>query len=230
MRNGARALADPDALLSGPVRPVIPSPGAANNDMRHLTRNALAMILVSVALCACGSGKDAAGAGHTAATKRKLSAQEQLNRSLVSAFTQTKLGSRPLPLDVKFALTSKPDLSQPVEVVVAIVPTAGNLDRIYGHVEGDEGLDVVGSGELEEEAKPVENTPIQRSVKLQAKKDGIYTVTAVITVDSGGQVGTQNYSFPLIAGKGLPDAPAAPSRGAATPATASAQASAGSSR
>ncbi|MBS0377833.1 MAG: hypothetical protein JSS29_05045 [Proteobacteria bacterium] len=189
--------------------------------MRNLLRNATAALAIVLALAACGSsGKEAASnTAQAAARTRKLSPEEQLKRSLVAGVTQTKAGTAAQPIQVQFSVQGKPDVAQPVEVVLAITPTSGNLDRIFGRVEGDEGLEMVGSGDLEEVAKPVENTPIHHTVKVLPKKDGIYTLTATVSVDAAGQVSTQSYLFPLIAGKGMPDLPVAPVPGAkpATP-------------
>jgi len=102
-------------------------------------------------------------------------------------------------------------------VTISITPTAGNLDRVFGRVEGEEGLELVSSGELEGADRPPENTPIERTVKVLAKQDGIYTLTTTVSVDMGGSVASQTYVFPVIAGGGLPDLPAAKSAAAAKP-------------
>ncbi len=148
-----------------------------------------------------------------------LSPTQTLAFSMVSAATQTKPGSAPLPVQVKFALRAKPDVAQPLDIDLQIVPTAGNLDRIFGKVEGDEGLELVGSDELAEAEKPVENTPIDRSIKVLPKKNGIYLVTASVSVDIGGQISTQTYQIPVIAGSGIPDLPVKPAAPARTTAS-----------
>jgi hypothetical protein len=176
--------------------------------MWNMTRNTLLMLALAVSLAACGSGKEGgAGAGSHVA-KKAVSPAEQLARSLVSGVTQTKPGSAPLPVQVKFALQAKPEPAQPLDVTISIVPTAGNLDRVFGKVEGEEGLELVSSGELEGADRPVENTPIERTVKVLPKQDGIYTLTATVSVDMGGSISSQTYVFPVIAGSGLTDLPA----------------------
>ena len=139
-----------------------------------------------------------------------LSPTQTLALSMVSAATQTKPGSAPLPVQVKFALRARPDVAQPLDIDLQIVPTASNLDRIFGKVEGDDGLELVGSDELAEAEKPLENTPIDRSIKVLPKKNGIYLVTASVSVDIGGQISTQTYQIPVIAGSGIPDLPVKP--------------------
>jgi hypothetical protein len=176
--------------------------------MWNITRNTLLALALAVLLAACGSGKEGASGSSSHVAKKAMSPAEQLSRSLVSGVTQTKPGSAPLPVQVKFALQAKPEPAQPLDVTISIVPTAGNLDRVFGKVEGEEGLELVSSGELEGAERPAENTPIERTVKVLPKQDGIYTLTATVSVDMGGSISSQTYVFPVIAGNGLPDLPA----------------------
>jgi hypothetical protein len=189
--------------------------------MWNITRNSLPVLALATLLAACGSGKDGATGGGVHLAKKAVSPAEQLSRSLVSGVTQTKPGSTPLPVLVKFALAAKPEPAQPLDVTISITPTASNLDRVFGRVEGEEGLELVSSGELEGAERPPENTPIERTVKVLAKQDGIYTLTTTVSVDIGGSIASQTYVFPVIAGSGLPDLPASPKAAAAKTAPAS---------
>ena len=195
--------------------------------MWNITRNAAAGLVISALLCACGSGDKSAQSQAAAARNahKVLSPAQMLARNMVSAATQTKPGSAPIPLQVKFALRARPDVAQPLDIDLQLVPTASNLDRIFGKVEGDEGLELVGSDELAEATKPVENTPIDRSIKVLPKHNGIYLVTAIVSVDMGGQISTQTFQIPVIAGPGIPDLPVKPA--AATRTTASTAAATG---
>ena len=191
--------------------------------MWKLATNATAALLIAALLGGCGSSHEETPATRAATrAKKALNPQDVLARSLVGAATSVKPGSSPIPVQVKFALLGRPDVAQPVDIDLAILPTASNLDRIFGKVEGEEGLELVGSGELEPAEKPVENTPIKRTIKVLPKKNGIYLLTAVVSVDMGGQVSTQSYSIPVIAGTGIPDLPTKPVTAAAPATTASA--------
>src|SRR5580698_2437437 len=183
--------------------------------MWNITRNSLLTLALATVLAACGSGKDGATGAGSHVAKKAVSPAEQLSRSLVSGVTQTKPGSAPLPVEVKFALQAKPEPAQPLDVTISIVPTASNLDRVFGKVEGEEGLELVSSGELEGAERPAENTPIERTVKVLPKQDGIYTLTTTVSVDMGGSISSQTYVFPVIAGNGLPDLPASTKAAAA---------------
>jgi hypothetical protein len=191
--------------------------------MWKLATNAAAALLLAALLGGCGSSHEETPATRAATrAKKALNPKDVLARSLVGAATSVKPGSSPIPVQVKFALLGRPDVAQPVDIDLAIVPTASNLDRIFGKVEGEEGLELVGSGELEPAEKPVENTPIERTIKVLPKKNGIYLLTAVVSVDMGGQISTQSYSIPVIAGTGIPDLPTKPVTATAAATTASA--------
>jgi hypothetical protein len=191
--------------------------------MWNIARNAGAALLIAALLAGCGSSHEETPASRAATrAKQALNPKDVLARSLVVAVTTTKPGSSPIPVQVKFALLGRPDVAQPVDIDLSILPTASNLDRIFGKVEGEEGLELVGSGELEPAERPVENTPIQRTIKVLPKHNGIYLLTATVSVDVGGQTSTQTYTIPVIAGTGIPDLPTKPVTAAAPATTASA--------
>ncbi|HEX4387023.1 MAG TPA: hypothetical protein VH109_00185 [Steroidobacteraceae bacterium] len=185
--------------------------------MRTIT---LAAALVGFALAsACGHKADQAAAQRTAVKKARAT-DDGLAR-MVSAVTSVKPGSAPLPLELKFDLRERPEVAKPVDVYLAIVPLSAAIDRVFGKVAGEDGLELVSGGELQEAAKPTEGVPIQYSVKVLPKQDGIYTLTANLSVDSAGQISSQTYTIPVIAGQGIPDLPAMPP--GKTAATASSQ-------
>jgi len=185
----------------------------------------LAAALVGLALIGgCGSGhKGQQAASQAGATKVK--AEDGLLR-MVAAVTSVKPGNTPLPVQLKFDLRQRPEVGQPLDVDIAVVPLSAAIDRVFGKVAGEEGLDLVSGADLQEAGKPVEGTPIQYSVKVLPKQDGIYTLTAVLSVDAGGVISSQTYTIPVIAGQGIPDLPAVAPKAATaasgTPATASA--------
>jgi hypothetical protein len=191
--------------------------------MWNSTRNAAVALLIAALLAGCGSSHEQTPANRAATrAKKPVNPQDALARSLVGAVTSTKPGTSPIPVQVKFALQARPEVAQPLDVDLAIVPTASNLDRVFGTVEGEEGLELIGSGELAQADKPVENTPIERTIKVLPKHNGIYILTATVSVDMAGQISTQTFSIPVIAGTGIPDLPAKPATAAATTASAAA--------
>lgn len=183
--------------------------------MRIIT---LAAALVALALVGgCGSGqKRQAAASQASATKAKP--DDGLLR-MVAGVTSVKPGNTPLPVQLKFDLRARPEVGQPLDVDIAVVPMSGAIDRLFGKVAGEEGLELVSGGDLKEAAKPLEGTPIHYSVRVLPKQDGIYTLSASISVDSGGVISSQTYTMPVIAGQGIPDLPAPGSKVPATAAS-----------
>jgi hypothetical protein len=184
--------------------------------MRILTRHT-AITLAALALSACDSGHHgqssaaAASAAARAAAKAAPSSGATLSRNMVSAVTAVKPGSTPLPVQVKFEITQRPEVGQPLEVNIAFIPTTPNFDRMTGQVQGEDGLELVGPAELTAAEKPTEGVPVQHTVKVVPKSDGIYNLTVTVScVDTAGQVSAQAYEIPIIAGQGFADLPAAP--------------------
>ena len=183
-----------------------------------LGRNLVLSVAAAALLVACGS-RSGDGAKPTAAkavSSKAVNPADQLSRNMVSAVAANKPSI--LPIQVNFELEDRPQVGQPLDIELAIVPMSASVDRVSGKVEGEEGLEVVGGGEIAPTDHPVEGTPIRQSVKVLPKREGILTVHAVMTVDAGGQTSSEAYAVPLIAAGGAPDASGKPA-GPATAAT-----------
>ena len=128
---------------------------------------------------------------------------------MVNAVADAK-GGDPVPVQVKFQLKSRPDVAQPLDVDIVIVPISGSVDRVVGTVEGEDGLDIVDGGQIPAADRPAEGVSIAHTIRVLPKRDGIFTLSAVLTVDSAGQSNRETYSIPIIAGAGMPDLPAKP--------------------
>ena len=170
------------------------------------------------------SGEGARPAAGKPVTRSAPGATDELSRKMVGAVAANKPSA--LPIQVKFELRDRPQVGQPVELALAIVPMSASVDRVSGKVEGEEGLEVVEGAQIAPTDRPAEGTPIRQSVKVLPRQDGIFTVHVVVSVDAGGQTSSEAYAIPVIAGSGAPDLPAKP----AGPATAAAVAAAASGR
>src|SRR5271169_3631300 len=101
--------------------------------MWNITRNAAAGLLIAALLVGCGSHHEETPANRAATrAKKPLNPHDALALRLVGAVTSTKAGTSPIPVQVKFALLSRPELAQPLDIDLTIVPTASNLDRVFG--------------------------------------------------------------------------------------------------
>ncbi|TLZ32049.1 MAG: hypothetical protein E6K29_02360 [Gammaproteobacteria bacterium] len=178
---------------------------------RRLRCSAAALGAVAI-LGACSSGETPGAAASAArpsqAAQRKSLPSNVLSPDMVSAVSAGGTGAP--AVQVKFELRQRPAVAQPVDIDLAIVPASGALDRVSGKVEVGDGLELVAGGEIPPTERPVEGVPILHSIKVLPKKDGIFTVSAVLGVDAAGESSTQTFSIPVIVGAGLPEQPAKP--------------------
>ena len=178
---------------------------------RRLRCSAAALGAAAI-LGACSSGETPGAAASAArpsqAAQRKSLPSNVLSPDMVSA---VRAGGTGAPaVQVKFELRQRPGVAQPVDIDLAIVPASGALDRVSGKVEVGDGLELVAGGEIPPTERPVEGVPILHSIKVLPKKDGIFTVSAVLGVDAAGESSSQTFSIPVIVGAGLPEQPAKP--------------------
>jgi hypothetical protein len=177
--------------------------------MGILNRNLVFGLSALAILWGCGSGThsgEAARASAAAAAARKAAKGAD---TMVSAVTLNKTPSA-VPVEVKFELRDRPQVAQPVSVDLIILPMSASVDRVSGKVEADDGLELLDGAQIPSTDHPAEGVAIRHSIKVQAERDGIFTFSAVLVVDSGGQSVTETFSMPVIAGSGEPDLPAKP--------------------
>ncbi len=173
--------------------------------MRKFILTIAALVSLGAALSGCGSGKQSAS-GTTASSHIHTKASANgLSPGMVAAVAPPGAGAG--TVQVKFELQGHPDVATPVDVDIVILPMLGNVDRIVGKFTASDGLEVVSGEDLPPADKPVEGTAINHTVRVLPKREGIFTLTAALTVDVGGRSASEIYSMPVIAGAGSPDAP-----------------------
>ena len=170
----------------------------------------LTLILLAAALLGgCGSQSPGGGlAGQSASktvAKKPLNTADEFSRNMVSAVAASKPSM--VPVQVKFDLRERPDVGQPVGVDLAIVPMSASVDRVSGKVEGEDGLELIEGAEIAATDRPAEGVPIRHAFKVLPKREGIFTVRAVVTVEAAGVSSTESYSMPVIAGAGAGENP-----------------------
>lgn len=169
----------------------------------------LAAVLAAAVLAAgCGSHSEpqVATTPRPVVRPKATSPQDAAMRNMVAAVSMGKGVSTP-PVQLKFELKDRPAVAQPLEISVVILPGT-NLDRVYGRVEGEDGLQLLEGSQIPTTDKPAEGVPINHSIKVVPQRDGIFAVHATLTVEAAGQSSNQSFAIPVIAGSGMPDLPA----------------------
>ena len=190
------------------------SEGPRTDVMKTSTRISQAgwAIVISVAisgvlgLAGCGSSSDSASA--VQARKKANHGPVQVDPAsraptdMVAAVSKGKAGP---PVEMKYELREPPQADQPLDVDVALLPDVPGINRIAGSFQGGEGFQIVDGGNLTPVEKPVPGTPIRHLLRLLPKRDGIFTVSATVSVDTADDSITRTFSIPVIVGAGLPE-------------------------
>jgi hypothetical protein len=186
----------------------------------HTRRQAFPLALaLGLALATAGCGSQSGPAPQqvkaAAPVKKAATPADSLSPYLVSAVTTGKNGAT--MLQVKYELASRADVGDTVDLDLVLIPQADNIDSISGTVQAEDGLEVVSGGTIPPAEKPVFGTPIHEALKVRAKRDGIFSLSVAMTIQSGSQTLGPVYSMPIIAGNGLVDAgvPPAPAQNGA---------------
>jgi len=174
------------------------------------TRISRASLIVAVllvfGLAGCGSSADTAAKADAKNKKSHIHAAVDPSArplsDMVTGVSQAKGGP---PVGLKFELRELPQAGQPLDVDIAVVPDAPQIDRIYAKFQGGPGLDVLEGAELAPAEKPVAGTALRHVVRVLPKQDGIFTVSATVSVEFANDSITRTYSIPVIVGEGLPE-------------------------
>jgi hypothetical protein len=164
---------------------------------------------VLLGVSGCGSG-DPADSTTSAATAKS---HKQHKTPVATTPGELPLGemvaavsaSKGPPVELKFSLPTRPQVGQVTEIEVAIVPRAPVPDNLSVDFQVAEGLEVVGGAQLDRVEKLTDGSPLRHVVKVLPKRDGIFTLTAVVSFSAANQNLNRTFSIPVIVGEGMPD-------------------------
>jgi hypothetical protein len=168
----------------------------------------MAVAALLLTLYGCGSSTDSTGAGNSkksASTASKKHAVDPGDRPLDDMVAAVSAGKGGPPVRLKFELRSSPQAGQPLDLDFAILPDVQSIERINAKFQGSEGLELVDGGDLAAVDKPAQGAVIRHVVRVLPKQDGIYTVTAAVSVDLASDSITRTFTIPVIVGEGLPE-------------------------
>ncbi len=153
-------------------------------------------------LVGCGSSEPDPSAATPTDGKPKV-ARPARRPDMVAAVSSSK---SPGAADLKFALSGRPTVGQPVDIEMALTPTV-ELDRLFVRFQASEGMQIVKGAETEHYESPAPGTELPHTLTVIPKSDGIFNVTAVVVTDSPKESIARTYTIPIIAGAGLPELP-----------------------
>jgi hypothetical protein len=115
-------------------------------------------------------------------------------------------------VEIRYDFVAKPALGKPVEVDVALIPSAG-VESMDATVSGMDGI--VLAGNLTAEFNEVEaGKPYEHSFSLLAERAGVFYITVSVNTKIGGSTLGRTFSIPLSVGDPPVQAKAAPQKDA----------------
>ncbi len=170
------------------------------------TRLGLAVVGTLLGLYGCGSSSGPADPAHS---KQKGNASQRVvdpsNRAPEDMVAAVSVGKGGPPVGLKFELRATPQVGQAVDLDLVVLPDAPAIERIDGRVDGSENLTLIEGGDLGAIDKPAQGSVIRHVVRLLPKQDGIFIVTAAVTVTLANDSITRTFTIPVIVGDGLPE-------------------------
>lgn len=164
---------------------------------------ALAATLAILLACGSGTGNgEQGGANSAATTAAKPPPKKDPLADMVSAVSG---GPASAPVELKFALDERPQVGQPLEVEIAVLPVSV-LDRVAASFQVGAGLELRAGGQMPVVNKPERGVPLSHRLTIVPLRDGIFFISAVVLADSPELSLTRTFSIPIIAGQGLPQA------------------------
>ncbi len=170
-----------------------------------VARTVAVVLATIIGLCDCGSSGPDAAATIGGKPKPGPAAQAPGRPDMVAAVSASKT---PGLLEVRFALSARPVVGQPLDIQVALIPTV-DLERVYARFQAGEGLDLVKGAETRHFEHATPGMALEHTLTVTARSDGIFYITATVVTDSATESVARNYSIPIIAGAGIPELPAA---------------------
>lgn len=162
----------------------------------------LALLLLGAALISGCSGEDTPSAGEkraAAARAKKSAPANPVNQDLVAAPTSARA---PGLVQLKFAVTQKPEIGRPVDIELALIPIAG-IEKMLATFQANEGVELRAGAKTPTYEKPEAGATISHTLTIVPNRDGIFYVTAVVLAESTTESVARTFSIPVIAGQGL---------------------------
>jgi len=168
-------------------------------------------------LAACGSDPGPQSVA-TTATEQSASAtaatpaKEDPTAQMARAVGNGKPGAA---VDIKYEFTARPEAGKPIELQVALIPTAG-VDAMDVTFSGMDGITLAGTLGASFGAVQA-GEPYKHTISVLPAHNGVFYVTAAVNTQMGGASLAKTFSIPFVVGTAAvqqkPVAPAADATG-----------------
>ena len=155
-------------------------------------------------LSACGSDPEppppaspATAPAQAAQTQPTAATQADPTEKMGRAVGSGKPGAA---VDIKYEFASRPEPGKPVQLDVALIPSAG-VDSMTARFSGMEGITLAG-GLTAEYASVQPRQPYKHSVSVLADKAGVFYITVSVDTVIGGATLGRTFAIPFVAGTG----------------------------
>ena len=174
--------------------------GGIFGDYREMKTARVLTLCTVVALGGChqdsGNSTQPKPAPHVQApvTVKKGPSAEELTAGMVEAATQ---GKSQLPVKVKFGLTHRPTIGQPLDIDIAVLPQI-DASGAELQVTGGDGLSIAPES-IQAELAAVETGQVyRRVVKVTPSVDGVLLLGLTILLKHDEVTDSRAFSIPLI--------------------------------
>jgi len=167
-------------------------------------------LLLSLSGCGSGDKQAVAAGGATAHSgshggRKHASAAQPGELPLAEMVAAVSSSSAGPPIEMRFSLPTRPEVGQPLDIDVAVIPRAPVPDSVSVSFQVVDGLEIIDGSELQRVEKLVDGSPIRHVVRVVPKRDGIFALTAVASFAVANQDVSRTFSIPVIAGEGMPE-------------------------
>lgn len=186
-----------------------------SQSIRTRTGGALAgvALVLGLAACmglaACGSSSKESSQSTHARAKSAIATQhdgansgERPPEDMVAAVSAGKGGP---PVELKYELRGAPKAGEALTVDIAVLPDSPAIGRLYAHFQGGNGIELIDGGEIAAIDKPQQGSVIRHVIQVEPKQDGIFTLSASVSVELADDSVTRTFTIPIIVGEGLAD-------------------------
>ncbi|MFO7277494.1 MAG: hypothetical protein DIU56_010700 [Pseudomonadota bacterium] len=164
---------------------------------------------VVLACVSCGISEEGASGGASAtaivATQPAQSGTAQAGARSADMVRAVGGGASSGPVELLFDLKSRPEVGEPVDIELALTPTT-ELTRVEATFRAGEGLELRSGAEMPVLERPEPGVPVSHVLTIVPRRDGIFSVMAIVHADSSDAARTVTFSIPIIAGAGITDA------------------------